>query len=90
MTELWRAGMTQSAEWTEPAGGRIADIAQALGVPVSAFNNLQAPTPLHELRDLLMAYSSITDLQGRQRVMDVVRREASRCQDAPDGSSPLG
>lgn len=81
--ELWRAGMTRSAEGTAPSSARIKDIAEALGVPVSAFDNAHAPTPLHELRDLLLAYLSITDLQGRQRVMNVVRREASRCQTPP-------
>ncbi len=88
--ELWRAGMTQSAEGTAPSSARIRDIAEALGLPVSAFDNAYAQTPLHEVRDLLLAYLSITDLQGRQRVMNVVRREASRCQAPPDSEPRRG
>jgi hypothetical protein len=55
-------------------------IAETLGIPISQFYQEGASPPAAELHDLIVAYSAISDAQGRQRVMNVARREAERCQ----------
>jgi len=55
-------------------------LADALGIPVDWFYVGQAPTFATDAVDLIRLYASITDAQGRRRVMSVVRREAERCE----------
>ncbi len=71
--------MTGSTSSAARAGARLKEIADALGIPVTALYDEQPPLPFVEVRDLIREYAAITDPQGRQRVMVVMREEAARC-----------
>lgn len=75
--------MTGSTGSAGRAGVRLQEIADALGIPVSALSDEKAPLPFVEVRDLIREYAAITDPQGRQRVMTVIREEAARCRAVP-------
>lgn len=56
----------------------LRQIADALGVPVAQLLHAdELPLP-GELLELIRNYTAIADVQGRQRVLNVARREADR------------
>jgi len=71
--------MTGSTSSAARAGARLQEIADALGIPVTALYDEQPPLPFIEVRDLIREYAAITDPQGRARVMTIIRQEAARC-----------
>ncbi len=78
--------MAKPSSSAAQSGARLKQIADALGIPVSQLYGERDPLPVGDALELLRLYAAIDDLQGRQRLMSVARREAARCQ-APKGSA---
>lgn len=72
--------MADSTPHGNRLGARLQEIADALGIPVSWLHEGRVPPFANEAFDLLRLYAAITDGQGRQRVMTLAQREATRCQ----------
>ena len=68
------------------SGARLKQIADALGIPVSQLYAERDQPPVGDVFELIRLYAAIDDVQGRQRLMNVARREAARCQ-ALEGSA---
>ena len=82
-------GMNLSSGPHAQSSARLKEIADALGISVDRFTEGGDSPFVGDVLDLMRLYASITDLQGRQRVLNVVRREAARCEEAhanPDSS----
>ena len=78
--------MAQPSGSAAQFGARLKQIADALGIPVSQFYGERDPPPVGDVFELIRLYAAIDDVQGRQRLMNVARREVARCQ-APKGSA---
>lgn len=68
-------------------GVRPREIADTLGIPVSQLYGERTVPLMRDVPELIRLYAAIDDAQGRQRLMNMARREAARCQ-ASDGSAP--
>lgn len=62
----------------------LQEIADALGISVNWFYEEKAPPFTTEAFQIIRLYTAITDVQGRQRVLNFARSEAERCQSHDD------
>ncbi len=77
----------------EAAQRRIAllqRIADALGVPVESLTDGAKSTPWSEASALLEAFTAITDVQGRRRVLAIAQEEAARSEGKADAALAVG
>jgi hypothetical protein len=66
-----------------PPHTRLQEIADALGISPDQLRAGQASPFVDGALDLVRLYATISDLQGRQRVLNIARREAERSEEAP-------
>lgn len=67
----------------EPTQARLREIADALGISPDQLRAGRASPFVDGALDLMRLYAAISDLQGRQRVLNIARREAERSEEAP-------
>lgn len=68
---------------SEPTHARLQEIADALGISPDQFRAGRASPFVDGALDLMRLYAAISDLQGRQRVLNIARREAERSGEGP-------
>lgn len=71
--------MSEPPRHNSQTNPRLEELADAFGMPVSAFLEKHPQSFVREACDLIRLYAAITDDQGRLRLMDVAVREAARC-----------
>lgn len=72
--------MTRQSDINAQSNRRLEEIARAIGVPVSSFYDKTGGSDAGGLPTLVRLFAAITDIQGRERVIDFARQEAARCQ----------
>jgi hypothetical protein len=65
-------------------GSRLLAVTDALDVLLRWMREELASDEANETFELMHLHTAITDAQGRQRVMNVARREAERCKGDQD------
>lgn len=84
--------MTRQSDLNVQSNRRLEEIARAIGVPVSSFYDKTGGSDATGLPTLVRLFAAINDPQGRDRVIDVARWEAARCQvsqsSEPQSSEP--
>lgn len=79
--------MTDPKKTLDSDKNRLQAVSDALSVLVGWMREELASDDGTETFELIRLHTAITDAQGRQRLMNVARREAARCQ-AGDLSEP--
>jgi adenosylmethionine-8-amino-7-oxononanoate aminotransferase len=79
-------GMTRTDKPAAQFAARLHQIADTLGITVDQFYTHEGSQEVADMLAVLRAYAAITDAQGRQRVLLLAQREATRSQDESDPS----